>query len=84
MSSNNYNNIAKTIDCPNSAMCLATTDKPYFEPKKTHTLFERIKRKHEIKCVCKLNNYYCPDCIYHDFKWDGAIFRGNVCRLRND
>ncbi len=29
---------------------------------------------------CKLNRYFCPDCIYHDFIFEGSIFRGNRCR----
>ena len=42
-------------------------------------LLDKIKhRKH--RRFCKLNNYYCPDCIYHDFVFEGAIFRGNRCR----
>lgn len=30
---------------------------------------------------CKLNGWFCPDCIYHDFMFEGAIFRGNNCRF---
>ena len=29
---------------------------------------------------CKANRFYCPDCIYHDFVWEGIVFRGNRCR----
>lgn len=46
-------------------------------------LITRIKRHR----ICKRNRYYCPDCIYHYFVFDGTIFRGNRCRLyerRND
>ena len=30
--------------------------------------------------MCKLNGFRCPDCIYHDFIYEGCIFRGNRCR----
>lgn len=39
-------------------------------------LIDRIKHHR----FCKRNHWYCPDCIYHDFVFDGAIFRGNRCR----
>lgn len=34
-------------------------------------------------CVkhCKSVHYNCPDCIYHDFHFEGTIFRGITCRL---
>lgn len=35
-------------------------------------------RKYER--FCKNNGYRCPDCIYHDFIFDGTVFRGNRCR----
>lgn len=38
-------------------------------------LYKMRKRR-----FCKLNGWFCPDCIYHDFMWEGAIFRGNRCR----
>ena len=38
-------------------------------------LIQKIKHQR----FCKLNNYYCPDCIYHHFVWDGVVFRGNAC-----
>lgn len=39
-------------------------------------IFKIKKRK-----FCKLNHYYCPECIYHNFIWDkdGITFRGNDC-----
>jgi len=39
-------------------------------------LIKAIKRR----IMCKRNRYYCPDCIYHEWVWEGAIFRGNRCR----
>ena len=39
-------------------------------------LIARIKYER----FCKANNYFCPDCIYHDFKFEGATFRGNECQ----
>lgn len=38
-------------------------------------LYKMRKRR-----FCKLNRFFCPDCIYHDFIFEGAIFRGNKCR----
>ncbi len=43
-------------------------------------LIKRIIHKIKHRRICKLNNYFCPDCIYHDFVWEGIIFRGNRCR----
>lgn len=39
-------------------------------------LIDRIRQRR----FCRLNRYYCPDCIYHDFVFEGAVFRGNKCR----
>ena len=39
-------------------------------------IIHKLKHRH----FCKLNNYFCPDCICHDFVWDGITFRGNRCR----
>ena len=33
---------------------------------------------------CKANRFYCPDCIYHDFVWEGIMFRGTRCRYPMD
>ena len=45
---------------------------------------KRIKRliaKIRYKRFCKLNNYFCPDCIYYKFIFEnGIIFRGNDCQ----
>lgn len=27
-----------------------------------------------------MNGYNCPECIYHDFVFEGSIFRENRCR----
>ncbi len=43
-------------------------------------LIKRIVHKLKHRRFCKLNNYFCPDCIYHDFVFDGITFRGNRCR----
>lgn len=29
---------------------------------------------------CRLNRYNCAECIYSDFIFEGAKFRGNWCR----
>lgn len=39
-------------------------------------LIDRIRHRR----FCKLNGYYCPDCIYHDFIFEWAVIRGNKCR----
>ena len=39
----------------------------------------KLKRRRIYRKFCKLNGYYCPDCIYHNYVWDGMIFRGNRC-----
>ena len=42
-----------------------------------------IQRKREKKKICKANGFNCPECIYHDWVFEGIIFRGNRCRLDN-
>ena len=45
----------------------------------------KIIKRIKWKRFCKLNGYYCPDCIYHDFVFDrNNIFRGNRCRYMHD
>lgn len=45
-------------------------------------IIKKIICKIKHKKVCKLNGYYCPDCIYHDFIWENdIIFRGNRCKF---
>lgn len=42
-------------------------------------LLKLIKKiKHER--FCSLMGYRCPDCIYHEWAWEGTTFRGNKCR----
>lgn len=38
-----------------------------------------LKKKRHHK-YCKSVKFDCPDCIYHDFIFEGTIFRGNRCR----
>ena len=38
-----------------------------------------LKKKRHHK-YCKRVKFNCPDCIYHDFIFEGTIFRGNRCR----
>ena len=47
-------------------------------------MFKNLILKWKYKRFCKLNGYDCPDCIYHDFVFDGAVFRGNRCRYPKD
>ena len=42
-------------------------------------LFLNMKRRRIYRKFCRLNGHYCPDCIYHNYVWDGMIFRGNRC-----
>ena len=36
--------------------------------------------KRRMKKHCKANGYYCPECIYHSWRFDdGGVFRGNIC-----
>lgn len=44
-------------------------------------IIKKIILKIRHKRVCKLNGYYCPDCIYNDFVWENDIFRGIRCRF---
>ena len=43
-------------------------------------MVQKVLARLRHRRFCKLNGYYCPDCIYHDFVWDGIIFRGNRCQ----
>ena len=43
-------------------------------------VIKKLIAKIKYRKFCKLNGYFCPDCIYHDFLWEGSIFRGNRCR----
>lgn len=47
-------------------------------------ILRNIKRKREIKKICKANRYFCPDCIYHEHVWDGLRFLGTKCRLEDE
>nr|DAT66166.1 MAG TPA: Orsellinic acid biosynthesis cluster protein D [Caudoviricetes sp.] len=37
-------------------------------------------RKHRF---CKNNGYRCPECIYHEFVFNGIVFRGIRCLYRD-
>lgn len=39
-------------------------------------LIKKIKHKR----FCMLMGYRCPDCIHHEWVWEGTTFRGNKCR----
>lgn len=43
-------------------------------------IFKKLLRRYKHHKMCKKNHYRCPECIYRDFVWEGAIFRGNRCR----
>ena len=43
------------------------------------------KRRMVKRIIHKLKRKrFCPDCIYHDFVWEGITFRGNRCRYPAD
>lgn len=42
---------------------------------------KKILWKWKKRRFCKLNGYFCPECIYRDFIFEGGIFRGNRCRF---
>jgi hypothetical protein len=48
--------------------------------KKLHRLFWKLIWKLRKRRFCRNVGYRCPDCIFHDFVFDGSIFRGNRCR----
>ena len=43
-------------------------------------MIRKLIYKMRKRRFCKLNGWFCPDCIYHDFIFEGAVFRGNRCR----
>ena len=43
-------------------------------------MIKRLIRRMKHRRFCRLNGFFCPDCIYHDFVFEGSIFRGNRCR----
>ena len=47
-------------------------------------VIKQIIRRIKINRICQLNRYYCPDCIYHEWDYEGAIFRGLKCRLEKN
>lgn len=43
-------------------------------------MIRKLIYKMRKRRFCKLNHWFCPDCIYHDFVFEGTTFRGNRCR----
>ena len=43
-------------------------------------MIRKLIYKMRKRRFCKLNNWNCSDCIYHDFVFEGVTFRGNRCR----
>ena len=59
-----------TPECPNSAKCMGTTDKPYFKVKPVKGGFiAEWQRKREIKRICKAENHDCNKCVYKAAYW---------------
>lgn len=74
-----------TPECPTSAECLSTDNKPYFKAKRAgNTLLAKWCRKRDIKRICKANNYNCTECIYHEHLYDGLRYIGTACRLEDE
>ena len=46
-------------------------------------LLKRLIAKIKHNRVCMANGYNCAECMYRDFIFEGAIFRGNKCREPN-
>ena len=44
-------------------------------------LIGKWRQERKKKKICAVNGYNCPECIYHDFLFDGVVFRGIRCRL---
>lgn len=44
-------------------------------------VLHRIIRRIKARRICKANRYNCPECIYHEWVFEGVTFRGNKCRL---
>lgn len=40
-------------------------------------MLRKLIAKWKYRRFCIHNR--CPDCIYHDFVFEGSIFRGNRC-----
>ena len=51
-----------------------------FKGRKERVMIRKLIYKMRKRRFCKLNRWSCPDCVYHDFVFEGAIFRGNRCR----
>ena len=47
-------------------------------------MLNKIIKAIKKRRMCKLHGYNCPECIYHDFIFEGCIFRGNRCRYLRD
>ena len=46
-------------------------------------MIQKWLKKRKIRKICKANRYFCPDCIYHEHVFEGAVFRGTRCRLED-
>jgi len=42
-------------------------------------MIKHLLMKLRFNKFCKQNQYNCPNCIYHNFIFEGCIFRGNKC-----
>lgn len=47
-------------------------------------MLKRLLKILRIRRVCRANGYNCAECIYHDFLFDGVVFRGVACRLEKE
>ena len=44
-------------------------------------IIDRFLRKRRLRKICKAQNYNCSECIYHEYVFEGTVFRGTRCRL---
>ena len=47
-------------------------------------LVRKLIFKHKQNKVCRLNDWNCPECIYHNWQLDGSAFRGNLCMFHKE
>ena len=43
-------------------------------------IFRKLMFKHRLRRLCKSNGYNCPECIHHEFVFDGIKFEGIRCK----
>ena len=55
-----------------------------FKAKKAiDTPLAKRRRQRGTEWTCKVNNYNCDECIYHEHLFNGIRYIGTVCRLKS-